>query len=337
MKESKHTNGWKWFGLLIGCVVLLGCAASSILFGSVNYSWHTAWDAAFHYNEDVTEQVILRTTRMPRAFIAAAIGASLAIAGALMQTLTRNPLAAPSVLGVNAGASFLVVLATIGFSISSTQVLMWIAFIGAAGAAVLVYALGSLGRDGLTPLKIVLAGAAMTALFSSFTQGILVMNKEALSTVLYWLTGTIAGRSPDNLAAVLPYMAVCWVAAWAISRDMNLLMMGEDTAKGLGQRTLVTKTIAGIIIVVLAGGSVSVAGPIGFIGIVIPHISRYIAGVDHRWVIPYCALLGAILLISADLASRFIMMPEEIPVGVMTALIGAPFFIYIARRGLVQS
>lgn len=337
MIESKQTNGWKWFGLLVGCLVLLVCAAASILFGAVNYSWHTAWDAAFHYNEEITEQVILRTTRMPRAFIAGAVGASLAIAGALMQTLTRNPLAAPSVLGVNAGASFFVVLAMIGLSVSSPQLVMWIAFIGAAVAAGLVYLLGSLGRDGLTPLKIVLAGSAMTALFSSFTQGILVMNKEALSTVLYWLTGTIAGRSPDNLVTVLPYMAICWIAAWAIARDMNVLMMGEETAKGLGQRIVVTRAIAGIIIVILAGGSVSVTGPIGFIGIVIPHLSRYITGVDHRWVIPYCALFGAILLIAADLAARFIMIPEEMPVGVMTAMIGAPFFIYIARRGLTKS
>lgn len=337
MVASKHTNLWKWAGLLAGVLVLLMCAAASILFGAVNYHWHTAWDAAFRYDEGVTEQVILRTTRMPRTFIAAAIGASLAIAGALMQTLTRNPLAAPSVLGVNAGASFLVVLATLGFSVSSMHALMWIAFAGAAGAAVIVYALGSMGRDGLTPLKIVLAGAAMTALFSSFTQGILVLNKQGLGTVLYWLTGTIAGRSPENLIAVLPYMAVCWAAAWLISRDMNLLMMGEDTAKGLGQKTLLIKITAGLIIVVLAGGSVSVAGPIGFIGIVIPHISRFLVGADHRWVIPYCALLGANLLIGADLAARFIMIPEEVPVGVMTAMIGAPFFIYIARRGLGKS
>ncbi|WP_282936017.1 iron ABC transporter permease [Paenibacillus sp. RC67] len=337
MTVSKLTNGWKWSGLLIGSIVMLLCVVSSILFGATNYSWHTAWEAAFHYNEEVTDQVIIRTTRIPRAFIAASIGASLAIAGALMQTLTRNPLAAPSVLGVNAGASFLVVLGAVVFSVSSMQVLMVLAFIGAAGAAVIVYVLGSVGRDGLTPLKIVLAGAAMTALFSSFTQGILVLNKQGLNTVLYWLTGTIAGRSPDNLIAVLPYMVICWVAAWAIARDMNLLMMGEDTAKGLGQKTIWIKVTAGTIIVILAGGSVSVAGPIGFIGIVIPHISRFFSGVDHRWVIPYCAVLGAILLLAADLIARFIMIPEEMPVGVMTAIIGAPFFMYIARKGLSRS
>ncbi|MFD0676110.1 MULTISPECIES: FecCD family ABC transporter permease [unclassified Paenibacillus] len=331
------TNLGKAAGLLAGILLLVLCMISSILFGAANYDLHTAWISVFHYDEAISEQIIIRTTRVPRACIAAAIGASLAIAGALMQTLTRNPLASPSVLGVNAGATFLVVVAATALSVSSMQVLMWVAFLGAAAAAVIVYILGSLGRDGLTPLKIVLAGAAMTALFSSFTQGILVLNKQGLNTVLFWLTGTIAGRSPDNLLAVLPYMALAWAAAWLISRDMNLLMMGEDAAKGLGQKTIFVKVAAGIIVIVLAGGSVSVAGPIGFIGIVIPHISRFIVGSDHRWVIPYCGVLGAILLILADIGARFIMIPEEMPVGVMTAIIGAPFFIYIARRGLVKS
>ncbi|CAG7631493.1 FecCD family ABC transporter permease [Paenibacillus allorhizosphaerae] len=332
-----HKNAWKSVGLLTAAAMLLLCLAASILFGAVNYNWHTAWQAAFHYDENVSEQVILRTTRMPRAFIAAAIGASLAIAGALMQTLTRNPLASPSVLGVNAGATCLVVIAAVALSVSSMQALAWIAFIGAAVGAVTVYALGSIGRDGLTPLKIVLAGSAMTALFASITQGILVLNKQGLSSVLFWLTGTIAGRSPDMLMAVLPYMVISWFAAWFISRDMNVLQMGEDTAKGLGQKTIAVKALAGLIIVMLAGSAVSVAGPIAFIGIVIPHISRFFIGIDHRWVIPYCAVLGAILLILADLAARFMMIPEEMPVGVMTAVIGAPFFIYIARRGLVKS
>jgi iron complex transport system permease protein len=335
--SNARANGWKAAGLILGCIVLLLFMAASIVFGAVNVDRSAAWNAVFHYDETVSEQIIIRTTRMPRAFIAAAVGASLAIAGALMQTLTRNPLASPSVLGVNAGASCVVVLAAIIFKISNMNVLMWLAFAGAALGAFLVYLLGSVGRDGLTPLKIVLAGAAMTALFSSFTQGILVLNKQNLSTVLYWLTGTIAGRTADMLEVVLPYIIVCWLATWFVSRDLNVLLTGEDTAKGLGQKTAALKAAVGVMVVVLAGASVAVAGPIGFIGIVIPHVVRSFTGSDHRWVIPYCALLGAILLIAADLAARFIMIPEEVPVGVMTALIGAPFFIYIARREIVKS
>lgn len=326
----------KTAGAAAGALLLLAGLASSILFGATHFDWPTAWDAMFHYDESVKEQVILRTTRVPRAFIAAAIGASLAIAGALMQALTRNPLAAPSVLGVNAAATFFIVLAAVVFRVSSMQLLMWVAFFGAAFGAAVVYLLGSLGREGLTPLKIVLAGSAMTALFASATQGMLVLNKQGLNTVLFWLTGTIAGRSPDMLVAVLPYMLGCWAAAWWFARDMNLLLMGEDVAKNLGLRTGLLKIAIGVIVVMLAGASVSVAGPIGFIGIVIPHIARFFVGHDLRWVIPYCGLLGAVLLLAADIAARFIMIPEEMPVGVMTAVIGAPFFIYIARRGIVK-
>lgn len=331
--SERHTRRLRAAGLASGCLLLLLGMIASVRFGATPYGWSVAWDAMFRYDENVIDQVIVRTTRLPRAFIAAAIGASLAIAGAMMQALTRNPLAAPSVLGVNAGASFVVVLAAVMFSVTSMQALMWLAFAGAALASAIVYALGSLGRGGLTPMKLVLAGAAMTALFSSFTQGILVLNQKGLNTVLFWLTGTIAGRQPDMLLTVLPYMLLCWIGAWVIARDLNILTMGEETSRSLGQKTVWLKAAAGLMIVVLAGGAVSVAGPIGFIGVVVPHIGRYFTGPDHRWLIPYCAVLGALLLVTADLAARFIMIPEEVPVGVMTALIGVPFFFYIARKG----
>ncbi|MDF2715721.1 MAG: Iron compound transporter, permease [Paenibacillus sp.] len=334
---ERHIRRRRAAGLASGGLLLLLGMIASVLFGATHYSWSVAWDAMFHYDENVIDQVIVRTTRLPRAFIAAAIGASLAIAGAMMQALTRNPLASPSVLGVNAGASFVVVLASLMFSVSSMQALMWLAFAGAAMASAIVYMLGALGRGGLTPMKLVLAGAAMTALFSSFTQGILVLNQKGLNTVLYWLTGTVAGRSPDMLLTVLPYMLLSWIGAWVVARDMNVLMMGEETSRSLGQRTVWLKAAIGLMIVILAGGAVSVAGPIGFIGVVVPHIGRFFSGTDHRWLIPYCAVLGALLLVAADLAARFIMIPEEVPVGVMTALIGVPFFFYIARRGGIQS
>ncbi|MBO9607337.1 MAG: iron ABC transporter permease [Paenibacillaceae bacterium] len=332
-----QTNGWKAAGLLAGCAALLLGIAASMLFGAVSYGIPLGWKAAFHYDETVTEQIIIRTTRIPRAMIAAAIGASLAIAGALMQTLTRNPLASPGVLGINAGASFVVVLAAVALRVGSMPALMWLAFAGAALSAAVVYALGSLGRDGLTPMKLVLSGTAMAALFASCTQGILVLNKQGLGTVLYWLTGTVAGRSPDMLRLVLPYMLISWLVAWLAAKDLNVLLLGEDTAKGLGQRTVLLKVVVGVLVVVLAGAAVSVAGPIGFVGIVIPHAARFLVGTDLRWGIPYCAVLGAILLLAADLAARFIMIPEEVPVGVMTAVIGAPFFMYIARKGLLKS
>jgi iron complex transport system permease protein len=324
-------------GLIFISFILVLSIFSSIVFGTTDISWKTAIEAYTQYDETSNDHIIIKTTRTPRALIAAAIGASLAIAGALMQALTRNPLASPSILGVNAGAASFVVFAITVLSISSLTHLMWIAFLGAGIGALTVYFLGSIGRDGLTPIKIILAGAAMTALFSSFTQGMLVLNEKGLDEVLFWLTGSVAGRSLEMLMDVLPYMALSWIGSLLMARHINLFSIGEDVAKGLGQRTVMIKIAAGIIIVLLAGSSVAVAGPIGFVGIIIPHIARFFVGVDYRWIIPFCALLGAILLLLADIAARFVIMPEEIPVGVMTALIGTPFFIYIARRGLSSS
>lgn len=330
-------NGLKVAGLIIGCMIMVLCMFSSILFGATKTSWQAAVESFKHYDESSADHVIIQTTRVPRAFIAAAVGASLAVAGALMQAITKNPLASPSVLGVNAGATFFVVFAITILSVSSLSSLMWISFLGAATGAVIVYVLGSLGRDGLSPLKIILAGSAVTAVFTSFTQSMLVLNQKGLSDVLFWLTGSIAGRSLDTLQAVLPYIILSLIAAFVIGREINLLLMGEDAAKGLGQRTLAIKLFAGIIIVLLAGSSVSVAGPIAFIGIIIPHIARFFVGNDYRWLVPYCAVLGAVLLLIADVGARFIIMPEEVPVGVMTAVLGTPFFIYIARRGAFKS
>jgi iron complex transport system permease protein len=304
---------------------------SSILLGITNYQWNTVIEAYTHFDGS-NEHLILRTARVPRALIAATVGASLAIAGALMQALTKNPLASPGIFGVNAGAALFIVIAVSIFNIGSSAEYAWVAFLGAGIVALFVYAAGSLGGAGLTPVKITLAGAAITAFASSITQGVLLVNGKAFDQVLYWLVGSVAGREMSMLTPVIPYIAVAWIAAFFIAGPINILMMGEDIARGLGQRTLLVKTIAAVIIVLLAGGSVAVAGPIGFIGIVIPHMARYWVGSDHRWLIPYCGVIGAILLLLADIGSRFILMPKELPVGVLTALIGVPFFIYIARR-----
>ncbi|WP_337098073.1 FecCD family ABC transporter permease [Paenibacillus sp. YIM B09110] len=323
-------------GLAIGIIVLLGCFISSIRYGFVTVSWSDTWGALSGSNPESMEQLVVKTTRLPRALIAAAIGASLAMAGAIMQAVSRNPLASPSVMGINAGASLSVVTAITVLSLTNMSVLTWFSFGGAAIAAAAVYVLGSMGREGLTPLKIILAGTAMSALFASFTQGLLVRNENGLQDVMFWLAGSIAGREQSMLLAVLPYMGTGWIAAMLLSRQLNILVMGDEAAKGLGQRTALVKLASGLIIVALAGGAVAVAGPIGFIGIVIPHIARSMIGLDYRWLLPYSAVLGAILLLGADLAARFVIMPEEVPVGIMTAIIGAPFFIYIARKELTS-
>ncbi|AMM95075.1 MULTISPECIES: iron ABC transporter permease [Peribacillus] len=326
-------NSWqKWMGLFITILLLLFLLCSSIVYGYTNTTWQMAIDAFTHFN-GTNEHIVIQSVRLPRALIASAIGASLAISGVLMQTLTKNPLASPDIFGVNAGAGLAVVTGVTVFGISNLQVFTWLSFIGAAIAAISIYMIGSMGRGGLTPMKLTLAGAAMTAMVSSLTQGLLVSNEALLEQVLFWLAGSVSGRSLDNLIAVLPYLTVGWGIALVVSGKMNVLSMGEDVAKGLGLNIVFLKIVLGLAIILLAGGSVAVAGPIGFIGIVVPHLTRSIVGIDHRWLIPFSGLFGAVLLITADIISRYILMPREVPVGVMTAIIGTPFFIYIARKG----
>ncbi|MGG0409493.1 FecCD family ABC transporter permease [Peribacillus simplex] len=326
-------NSWqKWMGLFVTILLLLFLLCSSIVYGYTDTTWKMAIDAFTHFN-GTNEHIVIQSVRLPRALIASAIGASLAISGVLMQTLTKNPLASPDIFGVNAGAGLAVVTGVTVFGISNLQVFTWLSFIGAAIAAISIYMIGSMGRGGLTPMKLTLAGAAMTAMVASLTQGLLVSNEALLEQVLFWLAGSVSGRSLDNLVAVLPYLVVGWGLALIMSGKMNVLSMGEDVAKGLGLNIVFLKLVLGLAIILLAGGSVAVAGPIGFIGIVVPHLTRSIVGIDHRWLIPFSGLFGAVLLISADVISRYILMPREVPVGVMTAIIGTPFFIYIARKG----
>ncbi len=320
----------------MGMALLVLCGFSSILFGLTDISWEMVVNAYTDFNGS-NEQIIITSSRVPRTLIAMAVGASAGIAGALMQALTRNPLAAPDIFGLNAGAAFFIVFSVAFFAINALSSFIWIAFLGTGVAAFIIYFLGSMGRNGLTPMKLTLAGASMAALFSSLSKGILTLNERALEEVLFWLAGSVEGRKLEMLLPVLPYMIFAWVAAFFMAKQINTLSMGEDVAKGLGQRTVWVKAFTWLIIVLLAGSSVAVAGPIGFIGIVIPHVVRAIVGVDHRWIIPYCGVMGAILLLVADIGARFIIMPKEVPVGVMTALIGTPFFIYIARKGISKS
>ncbi|MCR2804668.1 FecCD family ABC transporter permease [Paenibacillus soyae] len=317
----------------IGALLLLAAAmAGSIAWGVTDIPMRTVWASFVHYDGS-NEHLIIRTARLPRALIAAAVGACLAVAGALMQVITRNPIASPSTLGINSGASFFIIMAAGWLGINGLQSLTWVAFLGAAVSGGIVFLLGSLGRDGMSPVKITLAGASVAAFFHSMTQGLMLSDGKMFDQVLIWLVGSVAGRDMDQLAAVWPYMAAGMALALLLSKDLNVLSMGDEIASSLGQRTSVAKALAALAVILLAGGSVAAAGPIAFVGIIIPHIVRYIAGNDYRWILPYSAVLGALLLVSADLGSRYIAMPKEVPVGVMTAIIGIPFFVYIARKG----
>jgi iron complex transport system permease protein len=319
--------------VFIACILLfVVCFFSSILLGYTDTSFTNLIHTFTNFNGS-NEQLIIQNVRIPRAIIASVVGASLAIAGLFMQVLTKNPLASPSVLGINAGASMLIVLSITFFNLQSVSATIWLSFIGAALSSLFVFGLSSLGKDGATPLKITLAGVSIAAMFSSITQGLLVTNEVALDQVLFWLAGSVQGRSLDSLVLVLPYIIIAWVISLSLGSKINTFMLGEDLSKALGQNTAMLKITLVVLVIVLAGGAVSVAGPIGLVGIIVPQIVRMIVKNDYRWMIPFTGVVGAILLLLADIASRYVLMPEETPVGITTAVIGAPFFIYLARKG----
>ncbi|POY57013.1 siderophore ABC transporter permease [Pectobacterium versatile] len=318
----------------VGVVLLLLSIVASLMLGQTTISFGAVFNALFHYDPQQIDHILVLTTRLSRTVIAIVVGASLAVAGALMQALTRNPLASPGIFGINAGAMFAIVLLSLLFTFSSQIALAWTAYLGAAVAGVMVYVLGTLGNARSSHLRIVLAGAAISALFISFTQALLVINQDGLDSMLFWLAGSVSGRSLSMLLPLLPYFFIALFLALLLARHLNILAAGDEIAKGLGQRTALVRALSGLCVIGLAGGAVAIAGNIGFVGLIVPHIVRRVLSADHRWLLPGCAIFGATLLLLADVASRLLIVPQEVPVGAMTALLGAPFFIYLARRGM---
>lgn len=239
----------------------------------------------------------------------------------------------PGLFGINAGATFFIILGSSLFSLASPDAWLWCAFIGAAVAGSLVWLIGNMGQGSLSPLRIVLAGAAMAALFSAFSQALLVVNQDGLDTVLFWLAGSLTERSLSVAAPLLLCGVLGLFGSMLLAGQVNVLNAGEEIATGLGQRTGLIRLMMAVLVVCLAGSAVALAGSIGFIGLLVPHMVRKGLSIDHRWMLPGCALLGAIVLLLADTLSRVLILPQEVPVGVMTALFGAPFFILLARRG----
>ncbi len=336
--ESATTNGSSikrvrpllLIGLALSLLILLTLLVASITLGAAKIPLSTIYDA-FTAFDGSTDHLIIYTVRLPRSLIAVLVGAALAVAGALMQGLTRNPLADPEILGINGGAALAVVIAIFLFGTSSPSVYAGCAFFGATASAISVYFLGSLGRGGLTPLNLTLVGAALTALFYSLMTGILILSQRTLDEIRFWLAGSLAGSDFTLLSQVLPYIIIGLAIAFALGKQITTITLGEDVARSLGQQTVWVKVLAAVSIVLLAGSAVAIAGPIGFVGLIIPHIVRFLIGVDYRWILPYCAVFGAILLLISDIGARLLIRPQELPVGVMTAIVGAPFFIYLAR------
>ncbi|MEM7338718.1 MAG: iron ABC transporter permease [Actinomycetota bacterium] len=313
-------------------VALLGVVAlGSLRCGSLELDTATAWSAIFSYDDADPGQIVVRELRAPRTLIGITAGAALAVAGAITQGVTRNPLGAPGLLGVNAGAAFAIVTAIFALGVVSPIGYVWFAFAGALAASVAVYAVASVGQGGATPVKLALAGAVITALLAAWTTSLLLLDQETLDQARFWLAGSIAGRGTDELRLLFPIVAVALVVALFSGRQINALSLGEEIASGLGQRVQLVRAISGVLVVTLSGSAVAIAGPVAFIGLAIPHMVRALVGPDYRWILLYSLLLGPSLLLGADIVGRVVVRPAELQVGIVTAAVGAPFLVYLVR------
>jgi iron complex transport system permease protein len=318
-------------GLVAALVLLALCCVCSLALGSLAIPLAEVI-RAFTHHDGSDAHAIVRDLRVPRTELGLLVGAALGAAGALMQGTTRNPLAEPGILGINAGAAFAVVCAIRFAGVSSVTAYAVFALAGAGVAAVLVFALGASGRGGPTPVRLALAGAVLTALLVSLTSAVLVFSAQTLDEFRFWVVGSLSGRDADVTLSVLPVIAAGALIALGAGRWLNALALGDDVARGLGQNVTRARLVAGAGFVLLAGGAVAAAGPIAFVGLAVPHVARGLVGPDYRWIVPYSMVLGAVLLLASDIVGRLVARPAELQVGVVTALVGAPFFIWLVRR-----
>jgi iron complex transport system permease protein len=312
--------------------VLVVVCAVSLAVGARGLSLETVWQALTRFDPANGDHAVVHA-RIPRTALGLLAGAALGMAGAAMQGVARNPLADPGIIGVNAGAALAVVTGIYVFGVSSLTGYIWFAFIGAAAAAVVVYLIASMGRDGATPVKLALAGAALSAGLFSLMNVILVSSQDTLDRFRFWQVGGIAGRDWSVVLPGLPFLIVGALIVLLAGRVLNSLALGDDVARGLGQNVGLARAVTALGIVLLCGSATALAGPIGFVGLVVPHAVRSLTGPDYRWILPFSAVLAPVLLLVSDIVGRVVLLPGEVPAGIMTALVGAPVFVWLVRRG----
>ncbi|WP_435373910.1 iron ABC transporter permease [Staphylococcus nepalensis] len=286
----------------------------------------------FLTHSDSKQTFLIHNVRMPRMLAGLLIGGALGLAGLLMQAMTRNPLASPQIFGVNSGASFVIVFITMIMPALSTYATI-LAFIGAFIGGLTVYALSGSTR-GMTPVKLALAGMAIHLFFSSLTQGIILLNEDATSTVMFWLVGSLSSVTWTQVLGITPWLIIAFICTVLISKQLTIMELGEDLATSLGQNVKLMRVMIGILVIVLAGTSVSIGGPIGFVGLIVPHIVKYYIKTDYRFMVPLTMIIGANLLLLSDVLSRLIAFPFESPVGIVTSFIGAFYFLAITIKGV---
>lgn len=324
----------RMFAFITLLMVVCGLCLLSVAFGTRDVSWADVTGALQGHTRTVGEAAV--AMRIPRTVLAAIVGASLGLAGAVMQGITRNPLADPGIFGVNIGAAFFVVIGLAWFGIDELKSYVWMAILGSAVTALFVYTIGAMGRGGATPLKLTLAGAATSTALSCFTLAVVLPRNDIAGGVRSWQVGGVGGATFEAMHYVLPFILVGLLITIVTARKLNTLALGDELAAGLGENVVLARGLSGLGAILLCGASTAICGPIGFVGLVVPHLCRLLVGVDHRWLLPFSALGGASLLVLSDVLGRLISRPSELAVGVVTAFIGAPFFIWVVRRQRVR-
>lgn len=318
--------------IIFGLIALMVSFVISISLGAADIDTGTVAEALFRYDSSVSQHQIIWELRFPRIIGAAMVGMAFSVAGALMQGMTRNPLADSGLLGLNSGAVFMLAISFSFFPGLSYVYTVLFSFVGAAIGAGLVYGIGSLSKNGLTPIRLVLAGAAVSALLGALSEGVSLYFNVG-QDIAFWFAGGVSSTRWEHLMVITPVLLIMLVMAVIISRSITILSLGEEVAIGLGENTVKTKITSIIIIVILAGLAVSVVGAVSFVGLIVPHLTRKLVGYDYRWIIPVSAILGALLVVVADLFARTLNAPYEIPIGALISLIGVPFFLYLAHKG----
>ncbi|MGC5364909.1 FecCD family ABC transporter permease [Streptomyces sp. DT24] len=316
-------------GLVAAVAALILVCLASIAVGAKGLPLVDVWHGLFH-SSGTGADVLVREVRVPRTLLGLIVGTALGLAGAVMQALTRNPLAEPGLLGVNAGASAAVVSAISFFGVTSLTGYVWFAFLGAAIVSVAVYVLG--GSRAATPVRLALAGTAATAALYGYVNAVQLLDSAALDRLRFWTVGSLASADMETVGKVWPFIALGVLLALLIARPLNALEMGDDTARALGARLNLTRVLAMLAVTLLCGAATAACGPIVFVGLMIPHLVRAITGPDLRWILPYAAVLAPVLLLGADVVGRVVARPSELQVGIVTALLGGPVFIHLVRR-----
>ncbi|WP_308250932.1 iron chelate uptake ABC transporter family permease subunit [Nonomuraea rhizosphaerae] len=322
---------------LLACVAALAVTCVlSIVIGTRNIPLGTVWDAFLHF-ANTDDHAIVRELRVPRTALGLLAGAALGLSGAVIQAVTRNPLADTQILGMNAGAALFVVFAIGVLGLTSIWSYMWFAFAGVAFATVLVYALGSAGRGGATPLRLTLAGVALGAVMDGASAGVRLLKPRAFDYLRFWDVGTLGGRPLSIAGAVAPFIGVGLVLAFAAARSLNALALGDDLARSLGAGITRARVLSVVSVMLLTGAATAAVGPIGFVGLMVPHAVRWIVGPDQRWIFAFTVICAPILLLGADIVGRVLIRPAELQAGIVTAFMGAPVLIWLIRRRSVKA